>query len=418
MKRQILAIAMALSLLPFTSYASEDVELYDNSDLQVIEYDNSEGQDDEKQHIELDALEEINNIDEAIETKTDEIEGDDDDNVEEINEEKLEEHLNQDKEVNNNVVNKEKEVIKYNTNVTDMKRPALSDGFVKSPKSMDKYARMFASRYGFIETEPDHGIKVDDILELMYEDPNVPISKAQGLKYPKYAQSLIGNLHRYLPLYVDDAEYQMLLIRYSKYDPATGRYIIPTIDEANKLITETQKDFSNKNIYTKKRVATSSELEESKKVADSIVKRNIKNNMTDRQKVDTLTNALIKDTKYDSPVNEKKGYIAENTEYGALVLKRSQCDGLARAYTMLLRRAGIPSMTVYGYMRDGGNHAWNIVFVDGRWQLVDITGIVGNKSKLNKYYLKNRNQLPDHLVIEDSVYGAMMKSVNWFVGQK
>lgn len=306
MKKQILAITMALSLAPITSYADEEIELYDDSQLQVVEYnqleEKEEEQEEEQKDVENDILDETD--DEEIEAEFNE--EDVNDISEEINEQKIEEYLDQDVEIKSDIFETNKEVVKYDTNVIEMKKPELADGFVKSSKSMDKYARMFASRYGFIETEPDHGIKVDDILELMYEDPNVPISKAQGLKYPKYAQSLIGNLHRYLPFYVEDAEYQMLLIRYSKYDPATGRYTIPTIDEANRIITETQKDYSNSNVYTKKRVPTSGELTESQKVADKIVKQNIKSNMTDRQKIDSLTKALVKGNKYEKPFKEKK----------------------------------------------------------------------------------------------------------------
>lgn len=93
-----------------------------------------------------------------------------------------------------------------------------------------------------------------------------------------------------------------------------------------------------------------------------------------------------------------------------MVLKRSQCDGFARAYTMLLRRADIPAMTVYGYIENGGNHAWNVVFINGEWRVVDVTGIIGNGGKLDEYYLKKRNDVPNHLVVKNLVYDAIMKA--------
>jgi|GEM_PF-1228647 len=68
--------------------------------------------------------------------------------------------------------------------------------------------------------------------------------------------------------------------------------------------------------------------------------------------------------------------------------RRAVCEGYANLYTALLRAVDIPARTVLGYalslgttggwttaaMReDNTNHAWNEVFINGRWILVDTT---------------------------------------------
>ena len=56
--------------------------------------------------------------------------------------------------------------------------------------------------------------------------------------------------------------------------------------------------------------------------------------------------------------------------YGADLILRGYgvCDGYAKAYLMLCRRAGIP---VYRVTND--NHAWNVLQLDGDWYFVDCT---------------------------------------------
>ena len=73
-----------------------------------------------------------------------------------------------------------------------------------------------------------------------------------------------------------------------------------------------------------------------------------------------------------------------HTAYGALVndgcghRNSAVCDGYAKAYQYLLRRAGIVSVvvsgtagTLDGSFADEGPHAWNLVLLDGEWYEVD-----------------------------------------------
>ena len=53
------------------------------------------------------------------------------------------------------------------------------------------------------------------------------------------------------------------------------------------------------------------------------------------------------------------------------------CDGLSKAYTLMCNIEGVPCVRVAGMagdsLLDAGGHAWNKVYVNGGWYLVDIT---------------------------------------------
>ena len=68
----------------------------------------------------------------------------------------------------------------------------------------------------------------------------------------------------------------------------------------------------------------------------------------------------------------------DQTAYGALVEGRAVCAGYARAYQLLLHRAGIDSWTVSGTSNSPSSgqsvaHAWNTVKIDGKWYYTDVT---------------------------------------------
>lgn len=62
----------------------------------------------------------------------------------------------------------------------------------------------------------------------------------------------------------------------------------------------------------------------------------------------------------------------EQNAYTAIVDGQAVCAGYAHAFQYLLMRAGIESYYVTG-TGNGGNHAWNLVKIDGQWYFADIT---------------------------------------------
>lgn len=77
----------------------------------------------------------------------------------------------------------------------------------------------------------------------------------------------------------------------------------------------------------------------------------------------------------------KVTYVSTNNAhnaYGALVEGKAVCEGYAEALQCLLQRVGIQSIQVYGQSINpstgtGENHAWNIVRIDGKYYLTDLT---------------------------------------------
>ncbi len=93
---------------------------------------------------------------------------------------------------------------------------------------------------------------------------------------------------------------------------------------------------------------------------------------------------LISLVSYDYPVLSVEGFSLAHTAYGALCddgmghRNAAVCDGYAKAFQYLLKRAGINSVVVSGTAgtldggyADEGAHAWNIVLLDGEWYEVD-----------------------------------------------
>lgn len=74
---------------------------------------------------------------------------------------------------------------------------------------------------------------------------------------------------------------------------------------------------------------------------------------------------LVRSCAYD----ESLGNVA-HTAYGALVCGSAVCQGYSSAFELILKRLGIPCITVVSQQM---NHDWNMVFVDGYWYHVDLT---------------------------------------------
>lgn len=93
------------------------------------------------------------------------------------------------------------------------------------------------------------------------------------------------------------------------------------------------------------------------------------NNLSTAQKLVAFTNRQLS--------------YAENQYAGtvltALEQRRGECTDFADLYTTLARRLGLPARTVYGLAYDAQGapgfrfHAWNEVYVEGRWHSVDPT---------------------------------------------
>ena len=120
------------------------------------------------------------------------------------------------------------------------------------------------------------------------------------------------------------------------------------------------------------------------KKSNQIIKKIIKPNMTDKQKVTAIAKYIVKHCKYDFDGLNEYYYYLENdilsgnetyykysylfSAYGSLIKGKSVCEGFSRAFNLLARKAGIPSI-----MATNSNHGWNIYKINNKYYEIDTT---------------------------------------------
>ncbi|OQA65700.1 MAG: Exoglucanase B precursor [Firmicutes bacterium ADurb.Bin262] len=93
--------------------------------------------------------------------------------------------------------------------------------------------------------------------------------------------------------------------------------------------------------------------------------------MTDAEKVMAVHDYIILNTKYDY-CNYLQGTVphVSYTAYGVLVNGAGICNAYSLAFSAIMQRLGIETITVYG---KSIGHSWNMVKLDGKWYHVDLT---------------------------------------------
>lgn len=93
-----------------------------------------------------------------------------------------------------------------------------------------------------------------------------------------------------------------------------------------------------------------------------------------------------------------------HSAYGALIEKRSVCQGIANAFKLIMDKAGEKCYNVCGEARDNqmsswGGHAWNMYSIrEGVYAHIDVTFDIGMKeADRYMYFVKSSAQMhPDH----------------------
>lgn len=85
--------------------------------------------------------------------------------------------------------------------------------------------------------------------------------------------------------------------------------------------------------------------------------------MSDYDMVKLFHDEIIRTCVYDTE--------ATNNIYGALVEKRTMCQGYAGAFLRLCNLTGIPALLITGSTNEP--HMWNMVKIDGEWYHIDLT---------------------------------------------
>ncbi|MDY6038545.1 MAG: hypothetical protein SPI74_06170 [Eubacterium sp.] len=142
------------------------------------------------------------------------------------------------------------------------------------------------------------------------------------------------------------------------------------------------------------------EFKKQKEIADKvdqIIKSVIKDGMSDEEKSKAINNYLTEHTEYDYDAlsalknyeaaeqnkaltdaqidKEKNKFLKYDESFkavGVMMNGKGVCAGYADAYRILAAYAGLDVLKVHGDV-PGGRHAWNLVYLDGKWLVVDAT---------------------------------------------
>lgn len=118
--------------------------------------------------------------------------------------------------------------------------------------------------------------------------------------------------------------------------------------------------------------------------AKSILREVISNEMTDSEKLLSIFDFISFNTIYDyqitnfdannynphigtNPVTKYRSFYLEGVFYDGLAV----CDGFSKAFSLLANMEGIKTFRIVGDA--GGGHAWNKVYLNEQWYVVDIT---------------------------------------------
>ena len=136
------------------------------------------------------------------------------------------------------------------------------------------------------------------------------------------------------------------------------------------------------------------------KKVDEVYNEIINEKMTDLEKIKTVHDYIIRNTKYDEErAQEIKNNIANdeihssNTAFGPLFTGKAICGGYTDTMALFLDKMGIPNIKV-----SSKNHIWNAVYVNGKWLHLDLTWddpvvVNGNETLTYNYYLLSTKEL-------------------------
>lgn len=124
-------------------------------------------------------------------------------------------------------------------------------------------------------------------------------------------------------------------------------------------------------------------------VIEQMVYEAVDDKMTDYDKELALHDMLLRKVTYYTYEDIKTIPVEKHTSYEALINGSAVCDGIAKAYQLLLKKAGVESIILTGKIGEVA-HAWNIVKIDDEYYHVDATSdsieIGDKKQPMHRYF--------------------------------
>lgn len=110
--------------------------------------------------------------------------------------------------------------------------------------------------------------------------------------------------------------------------------------------------------------------------AKSILRKALKDGMSDLEKETAIYSWIVNNVNYDWTHQDwmKETPRASFTPYGGLVNRKTVCLGYATTFQLLCDLAGVECITVVGAaFQSQEDHGWNMVRLNGDWYCVDVT---------------------------------------------
>ncbi len=130
-----------------------------------------------------------------------------------------------------------------------------------------------------------------------------------------------------------------------------------------------------------------------------VLRKIVDDDMSDLQKALAIYDYIVMNVTYDQEVYNKLSindfdFASYKSFYleGVLFDKLAVCEGISKSFTSFCNIEGIPCVTVVGYQtanKNGANHAWNKIYLNGKWYIIDPTSggtIVGDSEVLSYKY--------------------------------
>jgi hypothetical protein len=191
---------------------------------------------------------------------------------------------------------------------------------------------------------------------------------------PLVADISLGDKHHQL-LLPNDGEWQPLLLTFGPGKYTLAVYEAGLYDRPIRLLYKC--DFSMEQAPADTELALFSSLHTNmaeNPVTVALALSLCRDATTDEQKVRALWDWLMTHASYDKAL--AKGIQFSEIPDGDGIVKGDKgiCSDYAAFMAVGLRAVGVPCKHVYGKnKRTGNQHAWNQVYLNGRWQIIDVT---------------------------------------------
>jgi len=145
-----------------------------------------------------------------------------------------------------------------------------------------------------------------------------------------------------------------------------------------------------------KKIYNEDEIIQIEKFVDGFINDYITDNMSDLEKIKTVHDYIIKNTKYDNlkTIDILDDTYKSNTAYGVLFEGYGICSGYSDALAIFLYKLGFTN-----YKISNDKHIWNLVLLNDKWYHIDLTWddpvyINSDKQTIEyDYFLKTTKEL-------------------------